>query len=154
MTNTVGITDVIKSLSVLQTRCNLHQAIDEQFFREWMENLPELNQQEQAGINLIKQRYDYHRVDGPLLEGTINLIVVSPLLELAGFLDPPFRIRSPYGVALKIDDPDEIIRGFIWQLITHKRLNFFCLQKRKSGWQKLLVEKKVKFACVLPPTDN
>jgi hypothetical protein len=38
MVSTVGITDniksLIKSLSDLQTRCNLHQAEDENFFNE------------------------------------------------------------------------------------------------------------------------
>ena len=133
MTTSLGITDIIKSLSVLQTRCNLHQAIDERFFREWMENLPELNQQEQAGIALIKQRYDYHRVDGLLLEGTINLIVVSPLLELAGFIDPPFRIRSPYGVALELDDTDEIIRGFIDTLVVQERLWILVVESKRTS---------------------
>ena len=95
MVSTVGITDTIKSLSDLQTRCHLHQAEDENFFNEWLTDLPQLNTQEQSGVTRIKQRYDYHRIDGLLLEGTINLLVVSPLLELAGFLDSPHRIRSP-----------------------------------------------------------
>ncbi|MEQ8465569.1 hypothetical protein [Coleofasciculus sp. E1-EBD-02] len=109
MVTGVGITDTIKSLNDLRGRCNLRQADDERFFSEWVDNLPELDEREQAGIARIKQRYDYHRGDGLLLEGTINLLVVSPLLELAGFLDTPFRIRSPYGVGLEFDDPEEII---------------------------------------------
>lgn len=133
MTTSVGITDIIKSFSDLQTRCNLRQADDEQFFYEWVENLPELNQQELAGIARIKQRYDYHRVDGLLLEGTINLLVVSPLLELAGFLDPPFRIRSPYGVALELDDPEETIRGFIDALVVQERLWILVVESKRTS---------------------
>jgi hypothetical protein len=110
MVSTVGITDTIKSLSDLQTRCNLHQAEDENFFNEWLTDLPQLNPQEQSGITRIKRRYDYHRVDGLLLEGTINLLVVSPLLELAGFLDSPYRIRSPYGINLEIEEPETTIQ--------------------------------------------
>jgi hypothetical protein len=118
MVSGVGITDTIKSLSDLQVRSNLHQAGDDRFFSEWVEDLPNLNEREHAGVDRIKQRYDYHRFDGLLLEGTINLVVVSPLLELAGFLDPPFRLRSPYGIALELDDPEETIRAF-----TQKRVN-------------------------------
>jgi hypothetical protein len=131
--SSVGITDTIKSLSDLQTRCNLHQVDDDCFFHEWINDLPELNQQEQAGIARIKQRYDYHRLDGLLLEGTINLLVISPLLELAGFVDPPFRIRSPYGVALELDDPDETIRGFIDTLVVQERLWILVVESKRTS---------------------
>ncbi|GAB4183771.1 MAG: hypothetical protein Fur006_20850 [Coleofasciculaceae cyanobacterium] len=128
-----GITDTIKSLSDLQVRCNLHQAEDNRFFSEWIESLPNLDTGEQVGCNRIKQRYDYHRVDGLLLEGTINLVVVAPLLELAGFLDPPFRIRSPYGIALELDDPDETIRGFIDTLVVQERLWILVVESKRTS---------------------
>ncbi|MBU7581656.1 MAG: type I restriction endonuclease subunit R [Nostoc sp. TH1S01] len=133
MVSSVGITDTIKSLSDLQTRCNLTQADSDRFFFEWFEELPELNPQEQAGITRIKQRYDYHRVDGLLLEGTINLLVVSPLLELAGFLDPPYRIRSPYGVALELEEPEETIRGFIDTLTVQDRLWILVVESKRTS---------------------
>jgi hypothetical protein len=98
MVSSVGITDSIKSLSDLQTRCNLTQANSDRFFSEWIEELPELNEQEQADIARIKKRYDYHRVDDLLLEGTINLLVVSPLLELAGF--SIHHIKFPHPLVL------------------------------------------------------
>lgn len=133
MVSTVGITDTIKSLSDLQTRCNLHQAEDENFFNEWLTDLPQLSPQEQSGVTRIKQRYDYHRVDGLLLEGTINLLVVSPLLELAGFLDSPYRIRSPYGITLEIEEPEETIRGFIDVLVVQEKLWIFVVESKRNS---------------------
>ena len=133
MVSTVGITDTIKSLSDLQTRCNLHQAEDENFFNEWLTDLPQLNTQEQSGVTRIKQRYDYHRIDGLLLEGTINLLVVSPLLELAGFLDSPYRIRSPYGITLEIEEPEETIRGFIDTLVVQEKLWIFVVESKRNS---------------------
>jgi hypothetical protein len=133
MVPSLGITDTIKNLSDLQTRCNLHQAENENFFSEWLTDLPQLNPQEQAGVTRIKQRYDYHRVDGLLLEGTINLLVVSPLLELAGFLDPPYRIRSPYGIALELEDPEETIRGFIDTLVVQEKLWIFVVESKRNS---------------------
>ncbi len=133
MVSTVGITDTIKSLSDLQTRCNLHQAEDENFFNEWLTDLPQLNTQEQSGVTRIKQRYDYHRIDGLLLEGTINLLVVSPLLELAGFLDSPYRIRSPYGITLEIEEPEETIRGFIDVLVVQEKLWIFVVESKRNS---------------------
>jgi hypothetical protein len=48
MVSSVGITDTIKTLSDLQTRCNLRQSNQDNFFCEWVEKgretqpLPEL----------------------------------------------------------------------------------------------------------------
>lgn len=50
--------------------------------------------QEQASVECFKRRYDYHRTDSLLLEGTINLVVTALFLELLGFIDPPFRLKS------------------------------------------------------------
>jgi len=133
MVSTFGITDTIKSLSDLQTRCNLHQAENEDFFREWFEDLPELNSQEKMGISCIKQRYDYHRIDGLLLEGTINLLVISPLLELAGFLDSPYRIFSPYRITLELEEPEETIRGFIDVLVVQEKLWIFVIESKRNS---------------------
>jgi hypothetical protein len=133
MVSTIGITDSIKSLSDLQTRCHLHQAEDENFFNEWLTDLPQLNSQEQSGVTRIKQRYDYHRIDGLLLEGTINLLVVSPLLELAGFLDSPYRICSPYGINLEIEEPEETIRGFIDVLVVQEKLWIFVVESKRNS---------------------
>ena len=128
-----GITDVIKSFGDLQTRFGLYQTDRDDFFREWTEDLSPLNEEERAGIGRIKRRYDYHRADHLLLEGTVNLIVVSPLLESAGFLDPPFRIRSPYGIELELDDPDEKIRGFIDALILQNRLWILTVESKRNS---------------------
>lgn len=133
MVSGIGVTDIIKSFSDLQERFGLRQTNDESFFTEWIEDLSELNEQEQPGINRIKQRYDYHRLDELLLEGTINLVVVSPLLELAGFLDPPFRIRSPYAIALELDDPDQPIRGFIDALVVQERLWILVVESKRTS---------------------
>lgn len=133
MVSSVGITDSIKSLSDLQSRCNLQQSSDERFFVEWLEDLPMLDAVERKGIDRIKQRYDYHRSDNLLLEGTINLIVVAPLLELAGFIDAPYRIRSPYGIGLELEDPDETVRGFIDTLVVQERLWILVVESKRTS---------------------
>ncbi|RUT07126.1 hypothetical protein DSM106972_023870 [Dulcicalothrix desertica PCC 7102] len=68
-----------------------------------------------------------------LLEGTVNLIVVSPLLEVAGFLDPPFRIRSPYGIFLELEDPDEPVRGFIDALVVQEQLWILLVESKRTS---------------------
>jgi hypothetical protein len=130
---TVGILNTIKTLRDLQDRGNLQQTQNDRFFPEWQENLPPLSVQAAAGVDRIKQRYDYHRVDGLLLEGTINVIVVSPLLEVAGFLDPPFQIRSPYGVELELVNPNESVKGFIDTLVISNQLWVLSVESKRTS---------------------
>ncbi|MEQ9482093.1 tetratricopeptide repeat protein [Coleofasciculus sp. F4-SAH-05] len=54
-------------------------------------------------------------------------------MELAGFLDPPFRIRSPYGVGLELDDPEEIIRGFIDTLVVQEQLWILVIESKRTS---------------------
>lgn len=133
MVVTTGITDAIHSLNDLSDRFNLRQASSDRFFSEWIENLPELNTAEHAGINRLKQRYDYQRMDGLLLEGTIQVVVVSPLLELAGFLDAPYRMHSPYGITLELDDSEEILRGFIDMLVIQPNLWILVVESKRTS---------------------
>ncbi|MGJ3251932.1 MAG: type I restriction endonuclease subunit R [Elainellaceae cyanobacterium] len=128
-----SITESIKSIHDLQSQFNLRQTEHDDFFHEWTGSLPRLNEFEEAGVERIKRRYDYHRVDGLLLEGTINVVVAAPLLELAGFLDPPFHIQSPYGIALELDDPDETIRGFIDVLVVQEQLWILVVESKRTS---------------------
>jgi hypothetical protein len=130
---TVGILNTIKTFRDLHDRANLQLTQSDRFFSEWQEDLPSLSVQAAAGVDRIKQRYDYHRVEGLLLEGTINVIVVSPLLEVAGFLDPPFQIRSPYGVELELTHPDITVKGFIDTLVVSDRLWILSVESKRTS---------------------
>ena len=130
---TLAVTDRIKSFKDLKRSFNLEQSKEPAFFSELSEELQELSQEEKAGVGKIKKRFDYHREDGFLLEGTVNLLVVSPLLELAGFLDEPYQIRSPFGVELVIDDTVETLRGFIDTLVVNNNLWILSLESKRSA---------------------
>ncbi|MDB9313460.1 restriction endonuclease subunit R [Spirulina sp. CS-785/01] len=132
MITSKGVRETITTLNDLQQRLGLVQTEDEDFFSEWTDNLPSLTDQEQVGLDRLKQRYDYHRADGLLLEGTINLVVIAPLLELLGFIDPPFRLKSPDGVTLKLEDPEETIRGFIDVLVVQERLWILTVESKRT----------------------
>mgnify|MGYP006420991129 CR=1 FL=1 len=133
MVSGTGVREAIATLNDLQQRLGLVQTENDRFFPEWTDNLPSLTDPEQASIDRLKQRYDYHRTDGLLLEGTINLVVTAPLLELLGFIDPPFRIKSPHGIALELEDPEETIRGFIDVLVLQERLWILTVESKRTS---------------------
>lgn len=128
-----GIRDKITTLTDLKDRFGIVQTQANDFFTEWTQHLPVLTAPEQQSIDRLKQRYDYQRRDGLLLESTINLVVTSPLLELLGFIDPPFHVKSPYGIALDLSDPIETISGFIDILVLQDRLWILTVESKRTS---------------------
>jgi len=48
MASSVAVTDKIKTFKDLQLRCNLFQTEDDNFFHEWVEDLPQLSEAEKT----------------------------------------------------------------------------------------------------------
>ena len=89
-----AITDVITTIALAETRFNLSLTEDRAFFPEWQSDLLSLSSHEKKSLDELRQRYLYQRSAGQLLEGTVTLLLVSPLLAIAGFYDPPLRVRA------------------------------------------------------------
>ncbi len=132
MTQIVAITEAITSLADAENRFGFVRVEDEQFFREWYEGLPEITDVEKASLDIVRGRFLYHRAGGDLLEGTVMLLLVSPLLALAGFYDPPFRIKAEETVKLVLDDGEEILRGRIDVLVLQNQFWVMVLESKKT----------------------
>jgi hypothetical protein len=131
----LAVTDYIDSLAEAEAQFGLSKNDDPLFFTEWLSGLPELSIAEQQRLDLIKQRYLYHRQYGHLLEGAVNFIVVAPLLEMAGFYDPPFHLRSEASIRLELEDnTDKIYQGRIDSLILQDRLWIILVESKRTSF--------------------
>ncbi len=86
--------NTIPSLQQVEEQFRLTKTIDPTFFTEWNQNLLALTAAEEANCDRIKASYLHNSYNGSLTDSTINLLLLSPLLYLSGFCDPPFRL--PY----------------------------------------------------------
>lgn len=132
MTQVTAITQAITSLREAETRFGLVRIESEEFFPEWSSELPQIPEAEKASIDVVRRRYLYHRGEGDLLEGTVMLLVLSPLLALSGFYDPPFRIKAESSVDLVLDDGEEVLRGRIDVLILQNQLWVMVVESKKT----------------------
>ncbi|MEB3213844.1 MAG: type I restriction enzyme HsdR N-terminal domain-containing protein [Leptolyngbyaceae bacterium] len=132
MAKVVAITDGCKTLAEVETRFGLSRSDDPSFFSEWRDPLPELSVPERERLQIIGQRLHYHRADGDLLEGSVMLLVASPLLELAGFYDPPFKLKAEAAVEIAVNDGEEVLRGRIDALILQQNLWVLVLEAKKT----------------------
>ena len=109
----IAITEAITTLAEADRRFGLVRSEDESLFPEWQTDLPELSGEERSALDVLRRQYLYQRSEGQLLEGTVTLLLVSPLLNIAGFYDPPFRVRAEESVQLVLEDSEEIFAGAV-----------------------------------------
>lgn len=133
MAKVIAVTEAIKSLAEAESRFNLRRNEDEGFFPEWQVPLPLPSDAEQTALDTLQRRLQYHRADGELLEGAVTLLVASPLLELAGFYDPPFKMKAEAAIEIAIDDGEETLRGRIDILILQNQLWVMVLECKKTA---------------------
>ncbi len=67
-----------------------------------------------------------------MLEEGVKMMIVSPLIDLAGFYDSPLKIKFEASVQLKIEDQDEILQGRINALIIHQQLWVWVMETKRT----------------------
>ncbi|MGB3265288.1 MAG: hypothetical protein WBA89_15195 [Microcoleus sp.] len=100
MVQTKPISKTITSLLNLRERFNLTPTSNHQFSPEFTQDLPELTDSETAALDQIRNRFLRHRERGSLAEGTINHLVISPLLTLVETFRWNVSLLSRWNVSL------------------------------------------------------
>ncbi len=129
------------TLHELTEKFGLQLVEDGQFFREWQDDLPEITEAEKQRLDRVKASYSNLLEDPPLLENTVKMVVLSPLLDLAGFYLPPFRIKSEKSIEISLEDEGVIIKGQIdvlavcdqfWVVVIESKQAAFSLEVGRS----------------------
>jgi hypothetical protein len=132
MVQTIPAKDI--SLSQLKTIFGLQRVEDEQFFREWQDNLPEITDLEKQRLDRVKANYLNLIEYPPLLENTVKMVVLSPLLDLADFFLSPFHIKSEKSVEISEEDEGAIIKGQIDVLVLREQLWLMVIESKKAAF--------------------
>lgn len=109
------------SLHDVKERFNLKQIENEQFFWEWLSDLPETNDYEKHWLDHIKADF-LSLAEYPLHEEVVKLFVLAPLLSLAGLARLPLLTVAEKQVEIVFEEDDEVIRGRIDLLILYQQL--------------------------------
>lgn len=131
MVQTIGIAKAVTNLNEAHSKFNLSPTSDVQFFTEWFEDLPDISDLEKESLHRLKNRYLYYAADGEITEGTIDRIMVSPLLDLIGLFDLPFKIRCEKFVKVEIDNEDTVLEGFIDALVVQNKFWVVVIEEKR-----------------------
>lgn len=121
------------SLEYLREKFNLQRSTDRNFFTEWLTELPELTEGEKQALDKIKNNYIYLAERREMLESIVKMVVLSPLLELAGFYQPPFEIDGEPSVQIFVEAEDEIVKGNIDILILQDRVWILAIESKRNA---------------------
>ncbi len=120
------------SLFELEEKFGLQLTTNNTFFREWQDNLPILADSEKQAVERVKSNYlnlNKHRL---ISEETVKMVVLSPLLDLAGFYQPPFEIETETSIEISAEDEGFIVKGNIDVLVIQKRLWVLVIESKSS----------------------
>ena len=120
------------TINDLKTKFNLQQTNERQFFREWQDNLPQVSESEKQLLERIKTNFLNLIEYLPMLENAVKMVVLSPLLDLAGFYQRPLRFSTEKQVEIVSEDEGTIIKGKIDVLVLQEQLWILVIEAKKA----------------------
>ncbi|MEM9219307.1 MAG: type I restriction endonuclease [Cyanobacteria bacterium P01_F01_bin.150] len=115
----------------LEQRFGLRQTIDPAFFAEWQDRLPDLTEGELHRLARVKASMA-NLEQRSILENTVKLAVVAPLLDLSGFFLPPFYVSTEDAIAIEASDKSVTVRGRIDVLVLQDQLWVLVIESKRA----------------------
>jgi predicted type IV restriction endonuclease len=133
MVQTIQSKDI--TLRDLRNNFGLQLTHDEQFFREWQENLPEITDLQKQQLDQVKEGYFNLLAYPPMLEGVVRMAILDPLLFIGGFYLAPFQVKAEKSVRISTEDEGTIVTGTIDVLVL-----------KDTIWVMVIESKQVEFS--------
>jgi hypothetical protein len=102
-------------------------------FAEGSVNLPNLSVIDTELLDKVKAEYKNLSVHD-VLEPIVKMVVLSPLLSVAGFFLPPFQITAEKRVELVTEDEGLLIRGLVNLLVFHNQIWVVTIEAKRADY--------------------
>jgi hypothetical protein len=122
------------TLRTLKQALNLQPATDARFFAEWQGETEPISEPDQRALDRVKGNYLDLLEDPPVLENSVKMVVLGPLLDLAGFYRRPFRITTETSIDIELEDENTVIRGRIDVLVLNQVLWLVVIESKRSDF--------------------
>ncbi len=132
MTQTIQARDV--DLRTLIDKFGLQLVLDDQFFHEWQENLPEITNLDKQLLDKVKAGYFNLLNYPPLLEDVVRMAILDPILFIGDFYLSPFYVKSEESIDIAVSDENIIIKGKIDTLVFKDKLWLMIIEAKKVSF--------------------
>lgn len=132
MVQTIPAKDV--DLRYLIDNFGLQLVQDDQFFREWQENLPEITDLDKQLLDRVKAGYFNLLNYPPLLEDVVRMAILDPILFIGNFYLAPFYVKSEESIDIALEDDAAIIKGKIDTLVLKNQFWVMVIESKKAAF--------------------
>ena len=132
MVQSIAAKDV--TLRELKQNFGIQISQDAAFFNEWLDEFTPLSEEDHHLLDRVKANFLELMEDPPMLENTVKMVVLAPLLDLAGFYHKPFRLETETAIAVEMKDGGAIIRGRIDVLVIKNQLWLLVIESKRSDF--------------------
>jgi hypothetical protein len=132
MVQTIQAKDV--DLPYLITNFSIQFVEDEQFFREWQDDLSEMTDLEKQLLDKVKAGYLNLLNYPPMLEDVVRMAVLDPILFICDFYLSPFYVKSEQPIDIAEKDDDVIIKGRIDTLVLKDQFWVMVIESKQAAF--------------------
>jgi hypothetical protein len=136
MVQTIQARDI--SLYDLEDKFGLQLTADAHFFQEWSENLSPLTDAEKQSLKRVISNYFNLTKRRIMSEEAVKMVILSPLLDLAGFYQPPFEIETETSIEISGEDEGVIVKESIDVLVIQKRFWVLVIEAKSTKFDVLI----------------
>ncbi|MEX0268055.1 type I restriction endonuclease [Leptolyngbyaceae cyanobacterium UHCC 1019] len=122
------------TLATLKEKFGLRLIRDAQFFPEWMSGADQITDTERATLDRVQTNFLTLLEQPPILENSVKMVVLSPLLDLAGFYQHPYRIETETSIEVEMEDEGTVFRGRIDVLVLNVRLWILVIEAKSANF--------------------
>lgn len=122
----------------LEDKFGLQITADAHFFPEWSHNWLPLTDAEKQSLKRVKSNYFNLTKRRTMSEEAVKMVVLSPLLDLAGFYQPPLEIETETSIEISAEDEGAIVKGSIDVLVIQKRFWVLAIEAKSTKFDVLM----------------
>jgi predicted type IV restriction endonuclease len=122
------------TLKQLRQSLNLQVTRDVNFFTEWRQPDDRLSPSERELLDRVQANFTALMDDPPMLENTVKMVILAPLLDLAGFYRQPFQLETESSAEIAAPDGDTVIRGRIDVLVLKQKFWLLVIESKRSDF--------------------
>ena len=136
MVQTIQAKDI--SLYELEEKFYLQLSTDTDFFTEWKDNLPSLTDVEKQSLKRVQSNYSNLTRRRFISEEAVKMVVLSPLLDLAGFYQAPFEIETETSVEIVAEEGGVKLKGNIDVLVMQKNFWILAIESKSTKFDVMI----------------
>ena len=125
------------SLVELNTQFSLQSTLDKTFFPEWQGDSLVLSDLECQQLDRIQKNYSNLARRKIFFEEAVKMVVLSPLLDLAGFYQVPFALQTEESVDISAEDNGLLVKGKIDVLVICQKFWVLAIESKSTQFDVL-----------------